>query len=77
MQSINTHRNLRLSDYAFEIQGNNIRIYPIPNNGFKLYFHYTLGSEENGNLPDDTFNTIYNQDNVIVKPSDIKFGMIP
>lgn len=74
MQYVDMSRELRLSHYGFEINGNVLRIFPVPRYKFKLYFHYNLGSELQG---ENLENTIYESEELINDPSKVNFKLIP
>ena len=76
MQTVNTHRDMRLSDYSFKLEGDNIRFLPIPKYPMKIWFNYYVGSELSGKFADDK-NNAYTQDNLIVNPSDIHYDFLP
>lgn len=48
MQSVKMSRQIRLSHLGFRLEGGSLRIFPTPNEDFKLFFQYTIGSEEQG-----------------------------
>lgn len=45
MQAIEMHQQIRKSSHGFHLAGNRIRIFPIPTANSKLFFQYTLDSE--------------------------------
>jgi len=45
MQQIEFNDQIRKSGYSFQLTGNRLRIFPIPNADFKVWFTYTLDSE--------------------------------
>lgn len=45
MQGIEMHEQIRKSAYSFQLTGNRLRIFPIPTEEGKLFFHYTLDSD--------------------------------
>lgn len=45
IQAINFNDTIRRSAFSFELINNKLRIFPIPKDGFKLNFHYTLRSD--------------------------------
>lgn len=49
VQAIELNDQIRKSAYSFEISKNRVRFFPIPKESFKIYFDYTLNSEE-GNI---------------------------
>jgi len=46
MQAIEFNDMFRKSAYSFELINNKLRIFPVPQDGFKLWFHYTVKNEE-------------------------------
>jgi len=49
IQGIELNDQVRKANYSFELQNNNLRIFPIPNRDTKLYFQYLLKSERLNN----------------------------
>jgi hypothetical protein len=45
MQQIEFNDQIRKSGYSFQLTGNRLRIFPIPNAVFKIWFNYTLDAE--------------------------------
>jgi len=45
IQAIEFNDQIRKSGYSFQLTGNRLRIFPIPNDDLKLFFNYTLDSE--------------------------------
>jgi hypothetical protein len=45
LQAIEMHTQIRRSSHTFQLTGNRLRIFPIPDGAAKLFFHYTLDSE--------------------------------
>ncbi len=45
IQAINFNDTIRRSAFSFELINNNLRIFPIPTDAFKLYFHYTVRAD--------------------------------
>lgn len=45
MQQIEFNDEIRKSGYSFQLTGNRLRIFPIPNDTFKIWFNYTLDAE--------------------------------
>lgn len=45
LQAIEMNDQIRKSGYSFQITGDRIRIFPIPTEDVKLYFHYTLDAD--------------------------------
>ena len=45
IQAISFNDTIRRSAFTFEIVNNRVRIFPIPRDSFKLYFHYTVMEE--------------------------------
>lgn len=54
VQAIEMSDQIRKSHYSFEIINNRVKIFPIPTRKRKLYFEYTLDSENNTILKDGT-----------------------
>jgi hypothetical protein len=49
IQGIELNDQIRKANYSFELQNNNLRIFPIPNNTGSLYIQYLLKSERLNN----------------------------
>lgn len=49
IQGIELNDQVRKANYSFELQNNNLRIFPIPNNTGSLYIQYLLKSERLSN----------------------------
>jgi len=65
LQQIELNDTIRKSNYSFEIQNNNLRIFPIPNGSVeKLYFHFILKSERAANSVVSSPSLITNVSNV-------------
>ena len=47
MQTIELNRQIRRSNYSFELINNNLKIFPIPTSGGHLFFEYIKKSERN------------------------------
>ena len=47
IQAIDFNDTIRKSNFSFELVNNKIRIFPIPSQNGKLYFHYILKSDRN------------------------------
>ena len=47
LQAIEFNDQIRRSSYSFELVNNQIRLFPIPTNNFKLFFQYILESDRN------------------------------
>lgn len=45
MQAVEISENIRKSEYGFQLTNNRLRIFPIPNEDFTLWFSYTIDSE--------------------------------
>ena len=54
LQAIEFNDKVRKSQYGFDIQNNRIRLFPIPNNTYKVHFHYVLESERNNSIVSDS-----------------------
>lgn len=73
MQSIKMARDIRSSNYGFEITGGVLRLFPIPKHSFKLHFKYSLASEEKGaNNTDERYDD--STGDIINDPTKINFG---
>lgn len=64
IQAIEFNNEIRRSAYSFQLTGNRLRIFPIPNQNLKLFFTYTL--DEEGTAID-----LNNADSITGKISDI------
>jgi hypothetical protein len=65
LQGIELNDQVRKANYSFELQNNNLRIFPIPNRDTKLYFQYLLKSERlNNSINLSGSNLITNVSNV-------------
>jgi len=47
MQAIELNDQIRKSAYSFELINNRVRLFPIPQHDFTLFFHYTIDVEAN------------------------------
>lgn len=45
IQAIEFNNQIRRSGYSFQLTNNRLRIFPIPTQNLKLFFHYTLNDE--------------------------------
>ncbi len=45
VQAVEFNDLIRKSGYSFQLTGNRLRIFPIPNDNFKIWFHYTLDKD--------------------------------
>jgi hypothetical protein len=45
MQAIKFNDDIRKSQYSFELVNNKLRIFPLPNSNFNLYFEYTVAND--------------------------------
>jgi len=45
LQGVEMHNQIRRSTHTFQLTGNRIRIFPIPREQSKLFFHYTLDGD--------------------------------
>lgn len=70
-QNVQIRRKLFGSIFSFDLTGNNLIITPIPKQSFKLFFDYTLYSEESG----ENLDGIYEEDNKITSPTHLNFKM--
>ena len=68
LQAIEFNDMVRKSQYGFDIQNNRIRIFPIPNNEYKIHFHYVLESDRNNSVVSNS---------VISDYSNAKYDRIP
>lgn len=60
-QAVEFNDQMRKSGYSFQLTGNRLRIFPIPGETFKLWFHYTLDREAfNGDFGDGLISDISN-----------------
>ena len=64
IQGIEFNDQIRKSGYSFQLTGNRLRIFPIPNQELKLFFNYTLDNE-------GTAIDLNSLDNITGKISDI------
>lgn len=46
IQAIELNDQIRKSAYSFEVSNNRIRFFPVPNEEFKIFFDYTLNTDE-------------------------------
>lgn len=73
MQSIKMSRDIRSSNYGFEITGGVLRLFPIPKHSFQLNFKYTLASEEKGeNNVDERYDD--STGDIINDPTKVNFS---
>lgn len=68
-QAIEFNDMFRKSAYTFQITGTRLRIFPIPTNPIKLYFHYTLDNQStviglDGSLNPDSKGKISDASNI-------------
>jgi len=68
MQAIELNDMLRKSSYTFKIQGDRIKIFPVPKSSGVIYFEYTLDNE-------DHLDTAQSED-IISDPSNIPYQNI-
>jgi len=68
LQAIEFNDMVRKSQYGFDIQNNRIRIFPIPNNEYRIHFHYVLESDRNNSVISNS---------VISDYSNAKYDRIP
>lgn len=64
-----TKREIRSSSISFEVKGGKLKIFPVPEKDFKIFFEYILGSETKN-------RTSSQDDNLIKSPSDLMFDVI-
>jgi hypothetical protein len=50
MQSIELNDMIRRSSYSFALNGDRMRIFPIPTSDYEMHFHYTLNSDDIENI---------------------------
>lgn len=50
LQAIEMNDQIRKSAYSFELTGNQLRIFPIPRDSYKLYFNYIVKEDRNNPL---------------------------
>lgn len=69
-QAIDMARQIRQSEYGFELHAGVLRIFPRPTNSFKLWFTYTMDRETQlGQYQ----NSLYSEDGLINDPSKVNF----
>jgi hypothetical protein len=51
LQAIELNDQIRKSAYSFDLINNKLRIFPIPTNNLKMFFHYILVDERNSVTP--------------------------
>lgn len=54
LQAIELNDQIRKSGYSFELTGNQIRIFPIPRQSYKLFFNYIVKADRNNPLQTPT-----------------------
>lgn len=69
LQNLNTTRQIRFSSISFELLGGKIKVFPRPTQVFKLWFEYTLHSDEAGHKDVDE------EKDIIQSPSDMNFDL--
>ena len=72
-QAIDMAREIRQSEYGFEINNNVFRIFPVPSRDFRLWFTYTMDQEQQ--YKGDDQDSIYGRDDLINDPSKVNFEM--
>lgn len=71
-------REIYLANRSYHVVGENIRIFPIPrDSGQKLYFEYSLGSEEQLGRSGLDLDNVYAQQGMVNHFTDIDFQPIP
>jgi hypothetical protein len=50
LQAIELNDQIRKSAYSFDITGNHLRIFPIPRDSYRLWFHYIVKEDRNNPL---------------------------
>lgn len=73
MQAIELNDEILKSAYSFKITGNRIQIFPIPTSNGKIWFNYTLDSEDIESLTDPDYGTL---DPRISDISNIPYGIL-
>lgn len=71
-QSIDMFREIKQSEYGFELQAGVLRLFPRPQRSFKLWFTYTMDREvqQGGKAGDDN---VFNRTDLINDPSKVNF----
>ena len=67
-QAIKMSREIRMSDFSFELKGNTIRMFPIPKDDYRLWFTYTIES--------DVSNSNFELDGGINSPSKVMYDFV-
>lgn len=70
-QAIDMAREIRQSQYGFELHAGVLRIFPIPDKDIKLWFTYTMDQESQ--LKGDDSNSLYSDAGLINDPSKVNF----
>ena len=73
MQAIELNDEILKSAYSFKITGNRIQIFPIPTSNGKIWFNYTLDSEDIESLTESAYGTL---DPKISDISNIPYGIL-
>ena len=63
IQSIEMNQQVRWSNYSFEMHGNNLKVFPIPEQSGKIWFQYIFNSERSTNVikcAEDKINNVGN-----------------
>ena len=71
-QAIDMAREVRQSEYGFELHAGVLRLFPKPDRDFKLWFTYTMDKETQFG---PSSNSIYNESGLINDPSKVNFDM--
>lgn len=54
------NREINLSEYSFQLNGHQLRIFPIPRRDYKLYFHYTKSDDLDESLLETSDTDVIN-----------------
>jgi hypothetical protein len=65
-QAIEFNDMVRKSAYSFELVNNKLRLFPIPNSNYKVYFEYSLDSDKQADIftPGDNYDKVSDYSNV-------------
>jgi hypothetical protein len=73
MQAIELHDEIIKSAYSFKLTGNRFQIFPIPRSNGRLWFNYTLDSEDVESLTE----SVYGSSNAVISDiSNIPYGIL-
>jgi len=73
-QAIEFNDIVRKSHYSFELVNNKLKIFPIPNENFKLWFEYLLTSERDGSIYNTPVDSDGNELRVVGDPSNAPYN---